>query len=134
MEYILVLNTKFRLMEMIKGEKKAIISEEIQEIGNPKRPFLSDILGDKEHEDISMELGDLLKDVLVEYSSKTKRRAHIVDRAGLIFKLDEYTLKIISKEGWFLGILNENRSSIADAFVERYELGSFKMKLKKMKK
>ena len=134
MEYILVLNTKFRLMELIMGEKKAIISEETQEIGNPKRPFISDILGDKEHEDISKEFGDLLKEVLVEYSPKSKPKAHIVDRAGLIFKLDEYTLQIISKEGWFLGILYENRRSIADAFVQKYDLGSFKMNLKIMKK
>lgn len=132
-EYVMVLTTKFSLMDLIKAEKKVDVSQDREEVEAPKPPFLSVVLGGKEEEDISKELSNILKEVLVEYSSKTKRRPHLVERAGLSFKLDGHTLQIISKEGWFLGILNENRGSITDAFLERYDLGSFKMKLKKQK-
>tara|TARA_B100001758_G_scaffold180025_1_gene156756 strand:+ start:206 stop:1690 length:1485 start_codon:yes stop_codon:yes gene_type:complete len=130
-KYILVLTTKFSLMDLIKAEKKNNLSQNREEVEVPNPPFLSDVLAGKEEEEISMELRNVLKEVLVEYSSKTKRRAHLVDRAGLSFKLDGHTLQISSKERWCLGILNENRGSITDTFLEKYDLGSFKMKLKK---
>jgi hypothetical protein len=132
-EYILVLHTKFRLMDLIKEEKKVDAIQEVNEAEINKPPYLSDILRSREQKDISKELSDLLKEILIQYSSTTGRRTHIVDRAKSSYKLDEHNLEITSKEGWFLGIMRENQTLIIKSFIERYNLGSFYLKLKKDK-
>lgn len=132
-EYILVLHTKFRLMDLIKEEKKVDAIQEVNEAEINKPPYLSDILRSREEKDISKELSDLLKEILIQYSSTTGRRTHIVDRAKSSYKLDEHNLEITSKEGWFLGIMRENQTLIIKSFIEKYNLGSFYLKLKKDK-
>jgi len=104
-----------------------------EEHESPTPPFLSEVMRDKDEEDIAKELSSVLKEVLVEYASKTKRRPHIVDRGGLSYKLEEHTLQIISEKGWILGILYENRELITNAFLTKYDLGSFTFKMKKQK-
>jgi len=132
-EYMSVLYIKFGLEDLIKDEKKVNVIQEVNESEVQKPPYLSDVLRNREEKDISKELSDLLKETLVEYSSKTGRRMHIVDRAEPSYNLDEHNLEIISKEGWFLGIMRENKTLIIKSFIERYNLGSFNVKLKKDK-
>jgi len=97
----------------------------------PTPPFLSEVMGGKDEGDVAEELNSVLKEALVEYASKTKRRPHIVDRGELSYKLEEYTLQIISKKGWILGILNENRELITNTFLTKYDLGSFRLKIRR---
>jgi len=101
-----------------------------EEHGSPTPPFLSEVMRDKDEGDIAKELSSVLKEALVEYASKSKRRPHIVDRGGLSYKLEEHALQIISEKGWILGILHENRELITNAFLTKYDLGSFHFKLK----
>ena len=99
-----------------------------------KHPFISEVFQLKSDEEVYEKLNKLLKNILIEYKSKTGRREHIVDRGMFNYKINNQVLEISSVKGYVLSIINDNRSIIVEGIISEYKLGSFTLETKRLRK
>ena len=145
-KYLLSLAKKFKLIDILneikgkdfdKNNQNQVMTRKEKKMikqTQSKHPFISEVFQLKSDEEVCEKLNKLLKNILIEYKSKTGRREHIVDRGMFKYKINNQVLEISSVKGYVLSIINDNRSIIVEGIISEYKLGSFTLETKHLRK
>ena len=141
-KYLLSLAKKFKLIDILndlkgkdfdKNNQNQVMNKKEKKLlkkTQSKHPFISEVFQLNSDEEVCENLNKLLKNILIEYKSKTGRREHIVDRGMFNYKINNQVLEISSVKGYVLSIINDNRSIIVEGIISEYKLGSFTLETK----